>query len=129
MNLTRLAESTEYAAKRADLRLAELELMRHEERVAELRRALPPGPAVEDYVFEEGPRSLAAGDGGISSTSRPKAGGTGTPASSTEALTPELSIGPRARRHTRARIAITSWYVPKHHDAQGPRAHCHAGRD
>jgi predicted dithiol-disulfide oxidoreductase (DUF899 family) len=41
---------TTYAAKREELREAELELMRHRERVAALRRDLPPGDAVDDYV-------------------------------------------------------------------------------
>jgi predicted dithiol-disulfide oxidoreductase (DUF899 family) len=36
--------------------------MRHQEKVAGRRRALPPGPAVEDYVFLEGPADLDAGD-------------------------------------------------------------------
>lgn len=44
MRATRLSgESTEYAGRRDELRLAEIELMRQRERVAELRRALPPG--------------------------------------------------------------------------------------
>lgn len=51
-----------YADAREELRQAEIELMRHRERVAELRRGLPPGPAVDDYVFEEGPADLEAGD-------------------------------------------------------------------
>ena len=51
-NLTN--ESAEYLAKRDELRLAELELMRQRERVAALRRALPQGAVLEDYVFEEG---------------------------------------------------------------------------
>ncbi len=59
-NLT--SESPEYLAKREELRLAEIELMRHRERVASLRRHLPPGPALQDYQFEEGPRDLNAGD-------------------------------------------------------------------
>jgi len=59
-NLT--SESSEYLAKREELRLAEIELMRHRERVAELRRHLPEGAAVQDYQFEEGPRDLNAGD-------------------------------------------------------------------
>lgn len=59
-NLT--AESAEYLQAREDLRQAEIELMRHRERVAELRRRLPPGPVVDDYVFEEGPADLDAGD-------------------------------------------------------------------
>jgi predicted dithiol-disulfide oxidoreductase (DUF899 family) len=36
--------------------------MRQRERVAELRRHLPQGPIIEDYIFEEGPASLDAGD-------------------------------------------------------------------
>ncbi len=48
-NLT--AESAEYARSREDLRRAEIELMRHRERVAKLRRALPPGPVMDGYTF------------------------------------------------------------------------------
>ncbi len=59
-NLTN--ESSEYLVKREELRLAEIELMRQRERVAELRRNLPEGAAVRDYPFEEGPRDLNAGD-------------------------------------------------------------------
>jgi len=59
-NLTN--ESSEYLAKREELRLAEIELMRQRERVAELRRHLPQGAAIQDYQFEEGPRDLNVGD-------------------------------------------------------------------
>src|SRR3982074_400617 len=59
-NLTN--ESGEYLAKREELRLAEIELMRQRERVAELRRHLPQGAALQNYVFEEGPANLDAGD-------------------------------------------------------------------
>lgn len=59
-NLT--IESDDYLAKREELRLAEIELMRQRERVAELRRGLPQGAIVQDYEFEEGPASLDAGD-------------------------------------------------------------------
>jgi predicted dithiol-disulfide oxidoreductase (DUF899 family) len=55
-------ESSEYLAKREELRLAEIELMRHRERVAEMRRKLPEGAVLQDYLFEEGPRDLNAGD-------------------------------------------------------------------
>jgi predicted dithiol-disulfide oxidoreductase (DUF899 family) len=55
-------ESANYLAKRDELRLAEIEEMRRRERVAELRRQLPEGATVQDYVFEEGPASLDAGD-------------------------------------------------------------------
>ena len=55
-------ESNEYLEKREALRVAELELMRQQERVAEMRRGLPDGPVVEDYVFREGPQDLDAGD-------------------------------------------------------------------
>jgi predicted dithiol-disulfide oxidoreductase (DUF899 family) len=59
-NLTN--ESSEYLAKREELRLAEIELMRQRERVAALRRNLPEGAPIQDYQFEEGPRDLNAGD-------------------------------------------------------------------
>lgn len=59
-NLT--TESPEYLGKREELRLAEIELMRQRERVAELRRHLPQGASIQDYAFEEGPRELSAGD-------------------------------------------------------------------
>src|SRR5262249_45313079 len=36
--------------------------MRQRERVAELRRALPQGATIQDYVFEEGPEDLDDGD-------------------------------------------------------------------
>ncbi|HKA19228.1 MAG TPA: DUF899 family protein [Blastocatellia bacterium] len=55
-------ESAEYLSKREQLRLAEIELMRQRENVASMRRQLPNGPIIEDYVFEEGPASLDAGD-------------------------------------------------------------------
>src|ERR1041385_7159540 len=55
-------ESPEYLAKREELRHAEIELMRQRERVAELRRALPPGAVIQDYEFLEGPTSLDDGD-------------------------------------------------------------------
>lgn len=59
-NLTN--ESTEYLVTREELRLAEIELMRQRERVAELRRHLPQGAPIQDYQFEEGPHYLNAGD-------------------------------------------------------------------
>jgi predicted dithiol-disulfide oxidoreductase (DUF899 family) len=65
LQLIRLTESDDYVARRDELRLAEIELMRHRERVAEMRRRLPPGPIVEDYVFQEGPANLDAGDAPI----------------------------------------------------------------
>jgi predicted dithiol-disulfide oxidoreductase (DUF899 family) len=55
-------ESAEYLAAREELRLAEIELMRHQEKVAAQRRALPQGPPVDDHVFLEGPTDLDAGD-------------------------------------------------------------------
>ena len=60
-NLTN--ESSDYLAKREELRLAEIELMRQRERVAGMRRGLPQGAPIQDYPFEEGPRDLSAGDG------------------------------------------------------------------
>jgi predicted dithiol-disulfide oxidoreductase (DUF899 family) len=55
-------ESPEYLAKREEVRLAEIELWKQRERVAELRRALPEGATVTDYEFLEGPASLDEGD-------------------------------------------------------------------
>jgi len=63
-NLT--GESSAYLARREELRLAEIELMRQREQVAELRRNLPAGAAIQDYQFEEGPRDLNAGDTPVS---------------------------------------------------------------
>ncbi len=65
MDQTRLKEEPDYATRREDLRLAEIELMHQRERVASLRRQLPPGSVVDDYVFEEGPSRLADGDGPV----------------------------------------------------------------
>jgi predicted dithiol-disulfide oxidoreductase (DUF899 family) len=61
-------ESPEYLARREELREAEIELMRQRERVAELRRALPPGAIIPDYEFLEGPASLEDGDEPIRKT-------------------------------------------------------------
>jgi predicted dithiol-disulfide oxidoreductase (DUF899 family) len=55
-------EPAEYLSKRDELRLAEIELIRQSERVAELRRQLPKGAVIQDYEFEEGPARLDAGD-------------------------------------------------------------------
>jgi predicted dithiol-disulfide oxidoreductase (DUF899 family) len=62
---TRLKESDDYARSREELRRAEAELIEQSERVAAMRRALPEGPVVDDYVFLEGPRDLDAGDGPV----------------------------------------------------------------
>jgi predicted dithiol-disulfide oxidoreductase (DUF899 family) len=62
MEQTRLNEPAEYSARREELRRAEVELMRQRERVAALRRRLPPGASVPDYEFLEGPRRLGDGD-------------------------------------------------------------------
>src|SRR6266545_6760751 len=55
-------ESAEYRRAREQLLAEEIELRRHIERVAELRRALPPGgPVTRNYRFvgERGPASFA----------------------------------------------------------------------
>jgi predicted dithiol-disulfide oxidoreductase (DUF899 family) len=63
MRFTNLSsESAEYQQAREELRFAEIELMQHRERVAELRRQLPEGPVLPDYQFEEGAADLNAGD-------------------------------------------------------------------
>src|SRR5215813_12605605 len=61
-------ESDEYLRKREEVRLAEIELMKARERVAELRRALPRGAEIQDYGFVEGPASLADGDQPVNKT-------------------------------------------------------------
>ena len=55
-------ESAEYLSKREELRHAEIELMHQREKVATLRRQLPPGAVVNDYEFVETRRSLQEGD-------------------------------------------------------------------
>ena len=55
-------ESDDYLAKREELRVAEIALMRQRERVAELRRRLPQGATIQDHVFDEGPANLDDGD-------------------------------------------------------------------
>jgi predicted dithiol-disulfide oxidoreductase (DUF899 family) len=52
--LTLPGASEDYRASREGLQAAELELREHVERVAEMRRALPPGPIVRDYEFFDG---------------------------------------------------------------------------
>ncbi|HEY1430002.1 MAG TPA: DUF899 family protein [Candidatus Tumulicola sp.] len=59
-NLTN--EPSDYLQWREELRQAEIEEMRHRERVAQLRRKLPKGAEMQDYTFYEGPADLAAGD-------------------------------------------------------------------
>jgi predicted dithiol-disulfide oxidoreductase (DUF899 family) len=59
------SESKEYLSIREEWRLAEIELRNQRERVAELRRKLPEGPEVQDYVFEEVTASLDSGDSPI----------------------------------------------------------------
>jgi predicted dithiol-disulfide oxidoreductase (DUF899 family) len=49
MYRTRLQESDEYQRRREELRLAQLELIDHVERVAALRRSLPTDTVVDDY--------------------------------------------------------------------------------
>src|SRR5260221_4764260 len=51
MHFTRLTESEEYRRQREELRLAELDLIDHVERVAALRRLLSADTVVDDYLF------------------------------------------------------------------------------
>jgi len=51
-------ESPEYLAKREELRLAEIELLKQREKVAALRRGLPKGATIQDYEFLEVQRRL-----------------------------------------------------------------------
>jgi predicted dithiol-disulfide oxidoreductase (DUF899 family) len=61
-------ESDEYLAKREELRHAEIELLKQREKVAKLRRSLPPGAQIPDYEFLEGPTSLDQGDEPVTKT-------------------------------------------------------------
>ena len=58
MDFTKLAESEEYRRQREELRVAELDLIDHVERVAALRRKLPAGAVVDDYELID----VATGD-------------------------------------------------------------------
>jgi predicted dithiol-disulfide oxidoreductase (DUF899 family) len=49
MHFTRLNESDEFRRQREELRVAELDLIDHVERVAAMRRALPTDTVVDDY--------------------------------------------------------------------------------
>ena len=51
-------ESADYLSKREELRMAEIDLMRQRERVAELRRRLPQGAIVQDYESRRAQRTL-----------------------------------------------------------------------
>jgi predicted dithiol-disulfide oxidoreductase (DUF899 family) len=55
-------ESKEYRAAREKLLQAEMALRDQREQVAALRRSLPPGPPVQDYVFREGPPDPSRND-------------------------------------------------------------------
>jgi predicted dithiol-disulfide oxidoreductase (DUF899 family) len=58
MHFTRLSESDEYRRQREELRVAELDLIDHAERVAALRRGLPADTVVDDYALID----VASGD-------------------------------------------------------------------
>jgi predicted dithiol-disulfide oxidoreductase (DUF899 family) len=58
MHFTRLSESDEYRRQRAELRVAELDLIDQAERVAALRRTLPADTVVDDYPLID----VASGD-------------------------------------------------------------------
>lgn len=69
MRYTRLeGESNAYVTAREELRLAEIDLLDHRERVAAMRRHLPTGALVDDYRFREGPLALDAGDEPVTET-------------------------------------------------------------
>ena len=58
MHFTRLKESDRYRRQREELRVAELDLIDHVERVAALRRELPANTIVDDYELAD----VASGD-------------------------------------------------------------------
>lgn len=53
MDFTRLQESDQYRRQREELRLAEVDLIDHVERVAALRRRLPSDTVVDDYELTD----------------------------------------------------------------------------
>ena len=55
-------ESEEYRQRREELLAAELALKGQAERVAALRRELPLGKQMPEYIFQEGPRDLSHDD-------------------------------------------------------------------
>ena len=55
-------ESSAYRSARDRLLQAEMALRDQREQVAQLRRSLPPGPLVQDYLFREGPADLSRND-------------------------------------------------------------------
>jgi predicted dithiol-disulfide oxidoreductase (DUF899 family) len=57
-------ESSDYQQRREELLVAEIALKDQVERVAALRRALPPGKRVSDYIFQVGPMDLTRNDSG-----------------------------------------------------------------
>jgi predicted dithiol-disulfide oxidoreductase (DUF899 family) len=57
-------ESSDYQQRREELLAAELALKDQVERVAALRRTLPLGKPVPDYIFREGPMDLTHNDPG-----------------------------------------------------------------
>ena len=57
-------ESNDYQQRREELLAAEIALKDQVEHVAALRRALPLGISVPDYVFREGPMDLTHNDPG-----------------------------------------------------------------
>jgi predicted dithiol-disulfide oxidoreductase (DUF899 family) len=60
--------STRYVAAREELLEAERDLLDRIKRVAELRRALPPGAAMPAYTFAEGPRDLTRDEPVVATT-------------------------------------------------------------
>lgn len=50
--------SEEYRKSRDALMSAEIDLRAQRERVAELRRAMPPGPVIPDYIFLDGEKQV-----------------------------------------------------------------------
>ncbi len=63
MKYGRLAgASSQHVEAREQLRLAEANLIERREAVAAMRRSLPPGPVVEDYVFRSGSDEVRLSD-------------------------------------------------------------------
>src|SRR5262245_47835728 len=97
-------ESDEYLSEREEVRLAEIELMRQRERIAELRRALPQGAADSGLRIQEGPANLDAGDTPIRTVRLSEL----CPSSSSRSIPDNLTAENRCQRKPTVPLALSS---------------------
>src|ERR1043165_2583476 len=98
-------ESAEYLAKREEVRVGEIELMRAGERVGELRRALPKGAEIQDYEFFD----CTLPDGRVSDTSGTLPDG---PVSDTSSTLPDGRVSDTSTTLPDGRVSDTSTTLP-----------------